>query len=171
MRAPLVALALSLCVSRAHAEVKYNVAVVPAIGYHRNTLGFDGTLVGAAMFGAPNSSASSFGPRVEVGTFAFDTLRFALGPSIHVPVEPLALGFAVHVSGNNDSDGLGVGIGARGFLGFRPYNHYGPYAATGGITLGVDQWFGLGPSFMVGAQLDAMWLSIPVLALAELFRG
>lgn len=170
MRSTLLVLALAFGANDAAAEAKYNAAIVPAVGYHAGKVAFDGSAVGAVMFGQPHSTAWSYGPRLEVGTFAFDTLRVALGPSVHVPVDPFALGFALHLAGNNDRAGLALGAGARGFLGIRPYNHYGPYAATGGISLGVDHWFGGRPSFTLGAQLDAMWLCLPVLAIGELFR-
>lgn len=170
MRSTLLVVALAFSASEAGAEAKYNAALVPAVGYHSDNFAFDGSVVGAAMFGEPRSSAWTLGPRLEVGTFAFDTLRVALGPSLHIPIEPFALGVALHIAGNSERTGVALGVGARGFLGFRPYNHYGPYAATGGITLGLDHWLGVGPSFTLGAQLDAMWLSLPILAIGELFR-
>lgn len=163
--------ALWLCAAPAHAEVKYNAAVVTGIAHHRDRLVFDGSVVGAALFGAPHSSAMAFGPRVEVGTFAFDSVRGALGPALAVPLEPLSLGVSAHVGGLRDRGAFALGVGARGFLGLRPYNHYGSYTATGGLSLGFDHWFGVGPNFSLGAQLDVMWLSLPILALGELFRG
>lgn len=170
-RLPFAVAVFYFCAVPARAEVKYNAALVPGVALERDRVVFDGSIVGAALFGEPKSSAWSLGPRVEVGTYAFNSLRGALGPALALPLEPLSLGLSAHVGAIRARGDSAIGVGARGFLGLRPYNHYGPYTATGGLILGFDHWFGLGTSVSLAAQLDVMWLSLPILALGELFRG
>jgi hypothetical protein len=171
MRSTAVVAALLFWTATAGAKTKFNLGLVPAGGYHRDTWGFDSSVVGAAMFGDWRRSSLELGPRLEVGTWSFETIRLALGPSAHLAVEPLSLGLAAHLGYTHDRHGSALGVGARMLLGLRPYNHYGEYTATGGVLVGIDQWFAGGTSFLIGAELDAMWFSLPFLALRELFRG
>lgn len=170
-RAPLVVAAVLSFAYQARAETKYNAALTPALGYHRGALGFDLSAVGAAMFLETHSRAVGVGPRLEVGSFNFETLRMMAGPELHVPIDPLTLGLSAHLGAKRERGDFNFGFGARALLGLRPYNHYGSYTATGGLVLGIDHWVGSGTSVSLGAQLDAMWLSVPFFAFAELFRG
>ena len=139
------------------------------LGYRADDgFAFDGSLVADVMFARDGHRSTGIGPRLEVGTYAFDDLRVGVGPSIQFAWDPSALTCSAHALGRFNEGDFDPGVGARLFLGFRPYNYYSSYGATVGLSLGSDYWLtSQTASVVVAAHLDAMWLSLPVLLLVE----
>jgi hypothetical protein len=165
---------LGLHSSPAHAQApvslpQLNVGVVPGVGWRPSSkVAFDGHVAADVLFSRTSDRSFGYGPRLELGTRAFDDLRAALGVSMQLPVDPLAIVVTGHGLIQTHHGELDPGFGGRVFLGLRPYNYYGVYSAGLGLTLGVDHV----PSSDVtnvtlGVQLDGMWLCLPALFLVQ----
>lgn len=154
------------CVTPSYAAPQVNVGITPGIGWRPHSkVAFDGHVAADVLFTRTGDRSWGIGPRLEVGTRAFDDLHTALGLSVQLPSDPLAIVISGHALGRTTSSSFDPGVGSRLFLGLRPYNHYGWYAAGLGLTVGVDHVFAhSSTNVSMGVQLDGMWLSLPLLA-------
>lgn len=147
-----------------------NAGVVPGIDWRPDSkVAFDGAVVSDVLFGRTGDTTLGWGPRLELGTRAFDDLRLAAGLSVQLPTDPLAVVVSGHGLLQTNDGASHPGVGGRLFLGVRPYNYYGWYGAAAGLSIGVDHVFSADvTTLVVAAHLDAMWLSLPGLVLANL---
>lgn len=164
------ALATALWTHPANAAPQVNAGVVPGIDWRPDSkIAFDGAVVADVLFGRTGDATLGWGPRVELGTRSFDDLRLGAGLSFQLPTDPLA--FTISGQGllqTNDGQ-THPGVGGRVFLGLRPYNYYGWYSAGAGLSLGADHVFGADvTTIILAAHVDAMWLSLPGIFLANL---
>lgn len=129
-------------------------------------------LQGDVMLGRESSADVGWGPQLAVGTHGGSDLRLRAGASVQLPLDRLQLvvtpGPYLRVGEETEP-----GLAARLFLGSRSYNHTGNYIAAFGLVAGFDAGFGqLGErSIVLGAHLDGMWLSLPLIALVSWLRG
>lgn len=146
-----------------------NVGVVPGVGWRPGSkVAFDGHVAGDVLFGRTSEHSLGYGPRLELGTRAFDDLRAALGFSLQLPIDPLAIVATGQGLLQTHEGDVNPGFGGRLFLGLRPYNYYGVYSAGLGLALGVDHVPHTAvTNVSLGFQLDGMWLCLPALFLVE----
>lgn len=153
-------------VTPSYATPQVNVGITPGIGWRPHSkVAFDGHVSAEVLFARTGDRSWGVGPRLEVGTRAFDDLHTAAGLSVQLPSDPLAIVISGYALGRTTSHSFDPGVGSRLFLGLRPYNHYGWYAAGLGLTAAVDHVFAHATTNVsLGVQLDGMWLSLPLLA-------
>jgi hypothetical protein len=124
------------------------------------------------MFARSSARDVGWGPALEVGTVAFDDLRFRFGPQVQLPFDDLSV--VLTPSGYlRIAHRGGSGVAARAFVGTRSYNYGGNYAAAFGVVGGVD-WALAGHrerNVMVGLHIDGMWSAIPLIALVSWLRS
>lgn len=159
-------LSVSSVATPTYATPQVNVGITPGIGWRPHSkVAFDGHVAADVLFTRTGDRSWGIGPRLEVGTRAFDDFHAAAGLSLQLPSDPLAIVISGYGLGRTTSDSFDPGVGTRVFLGLRPYNHYGWYAAGLGLTAAVDHVFAQSATNVsLGVQLDGMWLSLPVLA-------
>lgn len=150
-----------------HGAPQLNVGVAPGIDWRPDSkIAFDGSVAADVLFGRTGDSSFGAGPRVELGTRAFDDLRLSAGLSAQLPTDPIAVVASLQGLLQTNAGSFDPGVGARCFVGLRPYNHYGFYSAALGLSLGADHVFGADvTSVVIAAHVDGMWLSLPFLYL------
>ncbi len=157
----------------ANSAPQINVAVQPGLAHLDDSgLAFYGAVAGDVLFTRARTLDAGVGPRLEVGTVAFDDLRLAAGPTLLLHLSPLEVQPSLSALLRVNDAALSGGLSARVFVGVRPYNHTHPYGAAFGLSLGLDQLlYGAERerAIVLAAHLDAMWLSLPFLALASLW--
>jgi hypothetical protein len=158
---------LSSSAGPADAAPQLNVGVAPGVDWRPDSkVAFDGSVAADVMFGRTGDASFGLGPRLELGTRAFDDLRLGAGLSAQLPTDPVAVVGTLQGLLQTNDGSLDPGIGARCFVGLRPYNHYGFYSAAIGLSLGADHVFGADATSVVAAvHIDGMWLSLPFLFL------
>ena len=163
----LLGVALWTVATTAHAAPQVNVGVTPGVDWRPNSrVAFDGSVSADLMFARSGDATWGWGPRLELGTRAFDDLRVATGLSLQLPTDPIAVVGSAHGLIQTTPGGVEPGVGARLFIGLRPYNHYGVYSAALGLSLGADHAVAAGGTTVIAAvHVDAMWLSLPFLFL------
>jgi hypothetical protein len=131
---------------------------------------------GDVLFGRSKASDFGFGPYLELSTHAFREVQFGGGLSLLLPVvEFLPIVVSVGAYGRKGDDAFGVepGVAAELFWGTRSYNFHANYVMTAGLI--AEMRYGLGDSretsIVVGAQLDFVAMSLPVLFLINAIRG
>jgi hypothetical protein len=155
--------------SPASAAPQVNVGITPGLNWRPGAkLAFDGSISADVLFGRSSDLSYGIGPRVEIGTRAFDDLRTAAGLTTLIPLDPLVASLTLHGLLQTNAGRSEPGVGGRLFFGVRPYNYYGWYSAGLGLTFGVDQVLVTDTTNVtLGLQLDGMWLSLPLLFLYD----
>ena len=146
-----------------------NVGVLPAVAHaSERGIGFFGAIAADTLFLRSLPDETGLGPRLEIASYAFDDLRVSFGPTALLAGVPIDLQPALSGLLKVNEGQLSGGLSARLFLGFRPYNHTHPYSAAIGLSAGVDQilWGSDDERlYLLALHLDAMWLSLPIVAL------
>lgn len=149
-----------------HAAPQLNVGVSPGVDWRPDSkLAFDGSISADVLFGRTGDTSFGLGPRLELGTRAFDDSRWGAGISAQLPTDPIAVVGSLQGLLQTNNGTFNPGVGARCLIGLRPYNHYGFYSAAFGLSLGVDHVFGETTTVIAAVQVDGMWLSLPFLFL------
>jgi len=153
----------------AAAAPQVNVGVAPGIDWRPATkVAFDGSVAADVLFGRSGDATFGLGPRLELGTRAFDDLRLGGGLSLQLPTDPIAVVGSVQGLLQSNGGEFHPGVGARCFVGLRPYNHYGVYSAALGLSVGADHVFGADLTSVVAAiHVDGMWLALPFIFLLD----
>jgi hypothetical protein len=124
------------------------------------------------------SAATDFGvgPYAELFTHAFDELQVGHGVSLLVPtVDTFPIVFSAGAYGRigEDKYGFEPGVAAAIFLGTRGHNFSSHYDIAAGLLL--QGRIGLGSSeevsMVIAAHLDAAFLGMPIIYLADAARG
>jgi len=131
---------------------------------------------GDILFARDQPSDFGLGPYAEIGTLGFDELHVGGGLSALLPVHPT---FPIVLSGGaygrygDDGFGFEPGIAGSLFWGTRSYNFHTDYVMAAGLLVSYRASMGdSGQSaLVVGAQLDAVVLSLPFVMLFDLIRG
>jgi hypothetical protein len=133
-------------------------------------------LHGDVIFGRNQVSDLGGGPYLEVLTNGFDEIQFGGGLSAVFPVlpsVPLVVSFGAYGRKGPEPFPVEPGLAGAVFFGSRSYNFHANYVMAAGII--GQMRYGLGPSketsIIVGAQIDLVILSLPVLFLINAARG
>jgi hypothetical protein len=128
---------------------------------------------GDVLFGRDQNADFGAGPYLEVMSHAFDDFQFGGGASLLLPVLDT---FPIVVSAGGYgriADGLEPGLAGTFFWGTRSFNYHSNYVMTGGLLAQLR--YGLGETeetaIVIGAQVDAVILSLPFLFLANAIAG
>lgn len=134
---------------------------------------FHGAVRGDVLWGRRRWSSLGFGPSAEIGTVAFGDARFHLGATALLPIGSLLSVLVTPAAYARTADSATFGASGRVLVGFRSLNHYGSYAMTGGLVLGIDQDLSAGTerAVVIGAQIDGALLALPILFLVQSIRG
>lgn len=173
------ALAASLFAGAARADPEWNIDVALGVaGRGQGATVWDGTAFhgsvrGDLIWGRHGSGDFGLGPSAEIATLGFRDARLHLGPTALVPLGS-SLSLLVTPAGYvRTGPSPIVGASGRILLGFRSFNHYGSYAITNGLSVGVDQDLS-GSServVIVAADLDGALLALPLVLLVQWIRG
>lgn len=132
-----------------------------------------GALQGDLLFGRRQAGDAAVGLATSLGTAAFREATWTLGPAGLLPlgrawVAQLTTGPALSARRGT----LEAGLGAWGFVGWRPHNYYGRYSMAWGLTVGYERGLGQlgGSALVIGARLDGALLLIPTVFARELGR-
>ena len=182
VRRGLVALACAGSVSAvcrlARADPQWTVGLIGGgawgtpFGARGPDAGFFGGVHGDVLLGQQRNTGVAVGPYARVTSLAFEDVRLSGGASVLLPLwsgVPLVLsGGGVWRSG---AGGSAAGFEVWGFWGFRSHNFHDDYSLANGLVLGWQRELaGGGSTLVVGAQLDAAVLALPVLLLYEAVR-
>lgn len=126
------------------------------------------------LFVRDSERAVGVGPYVQVATTAFSSLELGAGPSVLVPVGGPVFQFSAGPNLRLAPGGPYFGALGKIFFGSRSYNFHSVYGfAVGGFlesrvhaTPGKAQM-----DLVLGAQIDFLVLSLPVLFAVEAIRG
>lgn len=128
---------------------------------------------GDVLFGRDGNDDFGAGPYLELMSHAFDDLQLGGGASLLLPVLDT---FPIVVSGGGYArveDAVEPGLATAFFWGSRSYNYHSGYVMSGGLLAQFR--YGLGESeetaIVIGAQLDALVLSLPFVFLFQSIRG
>ena len=128
--------------------------------------GFFGGVHGDVLLGQQRDTGAAVGPYARVTTIGFEDVRLSGGGSVLLPVlsgVPLVMsGGGIWRSG---AGGSAAGFEVWGFWGFRSHNFHGDYSLANGLVFGWQRQMGRGSgsTWVVGAELDAAVLALPVL--------
>jgi hypothetical protein len=177
-----LSIAAFLAPSAARAEPQATAGLtIGAAGVGLNRQVWDDTvfhmgLRGDVLFGRGSPTDFGFGPYLELNTHAFREVQFGAGGSVLFPVlDALPIVLSAGVYGRKGDDDFGVEPGIVGglFWGSRSYNFHANYVLTAGLI--GQMRYGLGESretsIVVGAQLDLVVMSLPILFLINAARG
>lgn len=174
-----IGLALVLLSSPALADPQWHAAMSGGACWfrgadaRRHTLGC-GSASGHLLLGRQRDGDYGFGPYARV-TGLWDTaVTVGAGASALVPLSA-TYPFIVSLGGALQKRGSGLGPGFEAWLFWGPssYNFHSRYSMASGLLAGFQRTWGDAPSttFGLAAQLDLMWLAVPVIALYEALRG
>lgn len=131
---------------------------------------------GDVLFGRDDPYDLAIGPYLEVSTHAFREVQFGAGVSGLLPVIdylPIVLSVGAYGRKSEASVGVEPGVTAQLFWGTRSFNFHGNYVMAAGLISQLR--YGLGPSketsIVIGAQLDFVAMSLPVLFVINAVRG
>jgi hypothetical protein len=159
----------------AGADTEWHVGIQPALALDAPESGLRPAFAPSATvdlsFGRDRAGQVAWGPRLEIGSWAFRDLRTSAFGHVMLPLGPLDVDLAAGPQWQLGR-GAGAAAAARLFLGYRAFNHSGSYGTGFGFFGGLDATLGDTPTtFLLGLHLDGMWSSIPILALVSWIRG
>lgn len=177
-----VGLGVWLAAPSAHANPQGTAALTIGVagrGYHRKVwdeTAFHLGLRGDVLFGQEGPADFGVGPYAELFTHAFDELQFGGGASLLLPVIdtfPIVASVGAYGRLGDDAFGVEPGVAAAIFFGARVHNFSAGYSMAGGLLL--EGRIGLGESqetsLLIGAQLDAAFLGLPIVFLIDAIDG
>jgi hypothetical protein len=178
----LLGCALSLAAPDARADPQASVGFTlgaAGAGFDRkiwDTTAFHLGFHGDVLFGRDELSDFGLGPYAEVLTNGFDEIQFGGGLSVLFPVLatfPVVLSLGAYGRAGEGPFSLEPGLAGELFFGTRSYNFHANYVMSAGLI--GQMRYGLGPSketsIIVGAQIDLLALSLPVVFLINAARG
>jgi hypothetical protein len=158
----------------ARASPEWHAGIQPALALdfeHDARWAFDASADVDVLFGRERAGTVGYGPAVEFGTWAFRDLRLVPMARLLVPVGDLDLAASAGPR-LRFTDERGVGMAGRVSLGYRAFNHTGAYGTAFALFGGVDQRLDApSATWSLGIHFDAMWASLPFVALASWVRG
>lgn len=169
------ALGVLMLADPAFAKPEWHVGLQPALGLDAPGGDLRASFLPSASvdltFGRERAGDLGWGPAVEVGSRAFSDLRATILGQLVAPVGPLDLVVGAGPQWQSGSPG-GAAVAGRLDLGYRAFNHTGAYGTGFGVVAGLDQPLDDHPTtWLVGLHIDAMWASLPFVALASWIRG
>lgn len=177
MRLPVVA-ATVLLVLPAHtalASPEWHAGLQPALSFDVDRgparFAFAPSLDAEVLFGRTRAGTFGAGPALELGTWAFSDFRVTPMARALIPVGELDLACSAGPQFALDAENR-TAIAGRVQLGYRAYNYTGAYGAGFGVFGGVDHALTADSTqWLLGLHFDAMWASLPFIALASWVVG